>query len=239
MSLSASTVVVLGGSSGIGFAVARAAVAAGARVVIASSSRDRVGAAVAQLGPAAGGHAVDASDSAALDAFFAAVGPFDHLVYTAAGTLTPVTLADYTVEAARDFFALRLVAALDAVRAALPQLAPSGSITLTSGSAAHRSGAGWVLGAAASGAMISATRALAIELAPIRVNVVAPGVVRSPLWAGLSAAEQEEMYAGVGASVPLGRVAEVEDVAKAYLYAMEQHYATGSEILVDGGSILA
>ncbi|SDZ51047.1 SDR family oxidoreductase [Herbiconiux ginsengi] len=238
MSLSGSTVVVLGGSSGIGFAVARAVVAAGARVVIASSSAARVEAAVAQLGPTAGGHAVDASDSVALDTFFAAVGPFDHLVYTAAGTLTPVPLTDYTAEAARDFFSLRLVSGLDAVRAALPTLAPSGSITLTSGSAAHRSGAGWVLGAAASGAMISATRSLAVELAPIRVNVVAPGVVRSPLWAGLSAAEQEAMYAGVGASVPLGRVAEVDDVAKAYLYAMEQHYATGSEILVDGGSIL-
>jgi NAD(P)-dependent dehydrogenase (short-subunit alcohol dehydrogenase family) len=239
MSLSGTTVVVLGGSSGIGFAVARAAVSAGARVVIASSNPARVESAVAELGTAARGHAVDASDSVALDEFFAAVGPFDHLVFTAAGTLAPMPVADYTAQAARDFFSLRLVAALDAVRAALPHLAPSGSITLVSGSAAHRSGAGWVLGAAASGAMISATRALAVELAPIRVNVVAPGVVRSPLWAGLSAAEQEAMYVGVGAAAPLGRVAEVDDVAKAYLYAMEQDYATGSEILVDGGSILA
>ena len=239
MSLAGTTAVILGGTSGIGFAVARAAIGAGARVVVASSNPARIESAVARLGDAATGQVVDASDSAALDAFFASVGPFEHLVYTAAGTLTPVPLAAYTTETARDFFSLRLVAAFDAVRAALPHLAARGSIILTSGSAAHRSGAGWVLGAAASGAMISATRALAVELAPIRVNVVAPGVVRSPLWAGLSEAEQEALYAGVAASVPLGRVAEVDDVAKAYLYAMEQEYATGSEILVDGGSILA
>jgi NAD(P)-dependent dehydrogenase (short-subunit alcohol dehydrogenase family) len=240
MPIAGTRVVILGGTSGIGFAVARTAIDAGARVVIASSSAARVESTVAQLGSeAAAGHAVDASDSAALDAFFTAVGPFEHLVYTAAGALTPVLLADYTTQTARDFLSLRLVSALDAVRAALPHIIAQGSITLTSGSAAHRSSAGWVLGAAVSGAMISATRALAVELAPIRVNVIAPGVVRSPLWSSLSEAEQEAMYATVGASVPLGRVAEVADVAKAYLYAIDQDYMTGSEILIDGGSILA
>lgn len=109
---------------------------------------------------------------------------------------------------------------------------------MTSGTAAFRGGAGWFLGSAASGAIISAARALSVELAPIRVNVVAPGVVRSPLWSEISEADREAMYDGIARRLPLGRVAEVEDVAKAYLQLMDQDYATGTISVIDGGSVL-
>jgi NAD(P)-dependent dehydrogenase (short-subunit alcohol dehydrogenase family) len=110
---------------------------------------------------------------------------------------------------------------------------------MTSGTAAFRGGTGGFLGSAASGAIVSAARALAVELAPIRVNVVAPGVVRSPLWSGLPEAEREAMYHSVGRGLPLGRIAEVEDIAKAYLQLMDQDYATGTVSVIDGGTILA
>jgi NAD(P)-dependent dehydrogenase (short-subunit alcohol dehydrogenase family) len=109
---------------------------------------------------------------------------------------------------------------------------------MTSGTAAFRGGAGWFLGSAASGAIISAARALAVELAPIRVNVVAPGVARSPLWSEIPEADREAMYDGIGRGLPLGRVAEVEDVAKTYLQLMDQDYATGTVSVIDGGTIL-
>lgn len=133
---------------------------------------------------------------------------------------------------------LRLVAALGALRAAVDHLRPSGSVTLTPGTAAFRAGPGWMLGAMASGAVISAARTLALELAPIRVNVVAPGVVRSPLWQGMSEADRATMYEDLSASLPLRRVAEVEDVARAYLALMEQDYVTGTVAVVDGGTLL-
>jgi NAD(P)-dependent dehydrogenase (short-subunit alcohol dehydrogenase family) len=118
-------------------------------------------------------------------------------------------------------------------------LRPGGSITLTSGTAGDRPGAGWALGASVCGAMSALTRALAVELAPVRVNAVAPGVVRSPLWSGMSEQDRAAMYNDVAAAVPLGRVAEVDDVALAYVYAMEQVHGTGIVITVDGGTVLA
>jgi NAD(P)-dependent dehydrogenase (short-subunit alcohol dehydrogenase family) len=165
-------------------------------------------------------------------------GDFDHFAYTAADHLVTLPLGEYTPESGRAFFELRLVAALDAIRLAVPHIRPGGSVTMTSGTAAFRGGSGWFLGSAASGAIISAARALAVELAPIRVNVVAPGVVRSPLWSELPETDREAMYHGVGRGLPLGRVAEVEDVAKAYLQLMDNDYVTGTVSVVDGGTIL-
>ena len=79
---------------------------------------------------------------------------------------------------------------------------------------------------------------MAVELAPIRVNAVAPGVVRSPLWGQLSDTERDEMYATVGGSLPVGRVGDVEDIAMAYVYCMTQGYGTGAVMSVDGGALL-
>ncbi len=233
-----SRVVVLGGTSGIGLAIAKAAAAAGASVAVASRNPASVESALAELPDGSAGRAVDASSAEELAAFFDFLGDFDHFAYTAAGPLVPTPLAEYTAEAGRAFFELRLVVALNAIRLAVPHIRPGGSITMTSGTAAFRGAAGWVLGSAASGAIVSAARALAVELAPIRVNVVAPGVVRSPLWSQIPEADREAMYNNTGSGLPLGRVAEVEDIAKAYLQLMDQDYATGTVAVIDGGMIL-
>jgi NAD(P)-dependent dehydrogenase (short-subunit alcohol dehydrogenase family) len=240
MAISTNTrVVVLGGTSGIGLATAKAAAAAGAGVVVASRNPTKVKSALAELPTGSEGYPVDASSSEELAAFFERVGEFDHLAYTAGDNLVPITLDVYTPEQGRAFLELRVVRALEAVRLAVPHLRAHGSVTLTSGTAAYRGGAGWFLGSAASGAIISAARSLAVELAPIRVNVVAPGVVRSPLWTGLPEADREAMFESVGAGLPLGRVAEVEDVAKAFLHLMDNDYLTGTVDVVDGGTLAA
>jgi NAD(P)-dependent dehydrogenase (short-subunit alcohol dehydrogenase family) len=103
---------------------------------------------------------------------------------------------------------------------------------------AQRPGPGWALGAAVCGAVDALTRQLALELAPIRVNNVAPGVTKSRLWSSLSPDEQEALYDGVASTLPVGRIADAGDVARAYVYAMEQPMATGTSILVDGGAVL-
>ncbi|MFI8166033.1 SDR family oxidoreductase [Streptomyces sp. NPDC085931] len=236
---SSSRIVVLGGTSGIGLAVARRAAATGAAVTIASSRAASVERALGQLPAGVVGRAVDAGSSDAVAAFLDEIGPFDHFAYTAGENLTGLPLADYTVDRASEFFGLRLFHALDAVRLAVPHLAPGGSVTLVSGTAAFKGGPGWTLGAAVSGAVLSAARSLAVELAPVRVNVVAPGVVRSPLWSGMSEADREGMYAGLAASLPLGRVADPDDAAKAFLALMDQDYVTGTVSIVDGGTLAA
>jgi NAD(P)-dependent dehydrogenase (short-subunit alcohol dehydrogenase family) len=209
-------VVILGGTSGIGLATAKAAVVAGTSVVVASRKPTSVASALAELPGTAEGYAVDASSSAALVDFFGHLGTFDHFVYTAGDNLVPATLDTYTPEQGRAFLELRVVRA---------------------GTAAYRGGTGWFLGSAASGAIISAARSLAVELAPIRVNVVAPGVVRSPLWAGLPDTERETMFHALGEHLPSGRIAEVEDVAKAFLNLMNSDYVTGTVSVVDGGAL--
>ena len=230
---------VIGGTSGIGLTVARAAAETGAQVIVASSNPDSVAAALAALPASASGQAVDASSTSELAAFFDSVGGFNHFVWTAASNLASTPLRDYTPQKAWDFLSLRLVFVFEATRLAVPHLAPTGSITLTSGTAAVKGGEGWLLGAVASGAMISAARSLAAELAPIRVNVVAPGVTRSPAWRQMPESEREEMYRQVGASIPLGRVGELSDIAKAYVQLMDQDYATGAVSVVDGGTLIS
>ena len=234
-----SRVVLLGGTSGIGLATAAAAAATGAAVIVGSRNPASVESALAKLPQGVVGHVVDASSTDSLDAFFELVGEFDHFAYTAAENLVPLPLADYSPARGSEFLALRLVYAFEAIRLAVPHIRVGGSITMTSGTAAYRGGAGWLLGSAASGATISAARSLAIELAPIRVNVVAPGVVRSPLWSKMSEGDREGMYRAAGEALPLGRVAEVEDVAKAFIQLMDQDYATGTVSVIDGGALVA
>jgi NAD(P)-dependent dehydrogenase (short-subunit alcohol dehydrogenase family) len=82
------------------------------------------------------------------------------------------------------------------------------------------------------------TRAMAIELAPIRVNLVAPGVVRTNLWNSLSATDREQLYTSVGNSLPLKRIGEAEDIALSFIYLMKQQFATGQVLVVDGGAVL-
>lgn len=231
--------VVLGGTSGLGFAIAAAAAAEGAAVVVVSSRQSSVDRALGDLPGTATGHAVDLGDAGRVEALFAGLGEFDHLVYTAGEPLTQMPIDTLNLDAARDFFGLRYFGALGAVHAAAPQLRPGGSITLTSGSVGLRGGYGSAVASSICGAIEGLTRALAVELAPLRVNAVAPGVVRSPLWRGMSEAEREEMYRRIGEGLPAGRIGEVADVAKAYVYCMTQEWATGTVLRVDGGTVVA
>ena len=231
---SSTRVVVIGGSSGIGLAVAQAVATAGARVVIGSRSQQSVERAVETLPAGATGRTIDVTSSDSVAEFFTVIGPFDHLVYTAGDALVRGTITEYDPRNAAKFFDVRLFRALDAVRLALPLLSPTGSITLTSAAAAFRGGAGRLLGSTVSGAVITAAKSLAVELAPIRVNVVAPGVTRTPLWSGAP----DQLLEQLGAATLLGRVAEPADAAKAYLGLIEQDYVTGNVAVLDGGSIL-
>ncbi len=238
MDLTGQRAVLLGGTSGIGLATAHALSARGARVVVASSRQASVDKALAALPGGAEGYAVNLADADETAAFIAGLGDFDHLVYTAGEPLALMPVDALDIEAARSFFTLRFFGALNAVRAAAPRLRPGGSITLTTGIAKDRPGPGWAVAASICGAVEALTKALAVELAPLRVNAVSPGVVRSPLWSGMDEADREAMYEGIGKSLPAGRVGEVEDIAQAYVHLISQSYTTGTVLTIDGGTIL-
>jgi NAD(P)-dependent dehydrogenase (short-subunit alcohol dehydrogenase family) len=231
-------VVVLGGSSGIGLAVAQLAAAQGAKVVIASSSAERVQKAVESIGREVQGQAVDVSDERAVATLFSKVGPFDHLVFTAGDSLHLHDLVSTDLQQARHAFELRYWAALAAVKYGSPHIRQGGSVVLTTGIAGQRPQKGWVVAASVCGTIEALTRALAIELAPIRVNAVSPGVVRTNLWQNMGAKEREELYESVGKSLPVGRVGGASDIAQAYLFLMQEEFGTGQTIVVDGGAVL-
>src|SRR5476649_2326217 len=174
-------VIVLGGSSGIGYAVAEYALAEGARVVIGSSHAGRVDAAVTALGTKAEGNALDLTDEAAIEAFFNGVGSFDHLVFTAGDSLKLGEIAATDLSLARRAFDIRYWGALAAVKYGAPHIVAGGSIVLTTGVAALRPRSGWAFGASVCGAMEALARALAVELAPLRVNAVSPGLIATNL----------------------------------------------------------
>ena len=231
-------VILLGGSSGIGYAVAEYALAEGARVVIGSSHAGRVDAAVAALGTKAEGNALDLADEAAIEAFFNGVGSFDHLVFTAGDSLKLGEIGATDLSLARRAFDIRYWGALAAVKYGAPRIVQGGSIVLTTGVAALRPRSGWAFGASVCGAMEALTRALAVELAPLRVNAVSPGLIATNLWQNMSEEDRREMYEQAGKHLPVGRVGEARDVAGAYLFLMESAFATGQTVVVDGGAVL-
>src|SRR6201997_2430473 len=231
-------VVIIGGSSGIGLAVAEEAASQGADVVIVSSKAERVQEAIRSIGRGARGQAVDVSDEKAVESFFRNLGPLDHLVFTAGDSLQLHELADTDLKQARRAFELRYWSALATVKYGSPQIRKGGSIVLTTGVAGRRPHSGWVVAASVCGTIEALTRALAIELAPIRVNAVSPGVVRTNLWQNMSSAEREQLFENVGKSLPVGRVGEPHDIAQAYVFLMHEGFATGQIVVVDGGTVL-
>jgi len=238
MTFSGKRVVVLGGSSGIGLATAQAAAMKGASVVIASSRKARVDEALATLPAGTAGHALDLTLEPAVKTFFAGLGLFDHLVFTAGEALQLGSLAETDMSTARNFFNLRFWGAYMAAKYGSPGIRPSGSIVFTSGLAGMRPRAGWSLGASICAAIEGLTRAFAVELAPIRVNAVAPGMVKTPLWANMKEIDRETLFRQTGEKLPVGHVGNVDEIAETYLYLMQQTYGTGQVLIVDGGGAL-
>jgi NAD(P)-dependent dehydrogenase (short-subunit alcohol dehydrogenase family) len=239
MSLTSKRVVVIGGSSGIGLAVARAALAEGAEVVVASSQAANVDAATMALGPGAiSGDVADVRDEASIEALFGRIGAFDHLVFTAGdwGGRGARTLAETDLERAKDLAVVRYWGAVAAIKHATKTIAAHGSITLTNGMIAHRPRKGTPLSTAMAGSIEHLVRGLAVDLAPIRVNAVCPGMIRTDVWNSIPEGDRATQFERMTARQPIARIGEPEEAAEAYLYLMRAGYTTGQVLLVDGGS---
>jgi NAD(P)-dependent dehydrogenase (short-subunit alcohol dehydrogenase family) len=219
MSLTSKHVIIIG-TSGICLAVAARAAAEDAQVTVASSSQDRVDAALKQLPGGARGARLDATHEAAIQVFLGEHGPFDHLVFTAGEPLLLKPDGDVTPAEARAFFETRYWGVFLSARYAAARLRPGGSITFTSGTVATRPAHGASVPASVAGAIEALTRALAIELSPVRVNAVRPGPVRTDMWAS-TVPEPQALYEQFAAELPVKRVAEASEIAAAYTYLME------------------
>lgn len=238
MALQGARILVVGGGSGIGHAVARAAQAEGAEIMLASTSADKLQAAAGRLGGAEWA-VLDIADEPAVAAFFAASGSFDHLVTTAGdwGVARRGPFAEMAMKDAEALFRVRFWGAAILAKHGAAQLRPGGSITFTSGMSAWRPVKGSVMATAMAGSIEHLTLGLARELAPLRVNAVFPGGVATEIYAGLPEdirKAEEARFSGQ----PLPRIGEPDEVAQAYLYLMKAGYTTGQVLQVDGGSML-
>lgn len=231
-SLKGKTVVVIGGSSGIGAAVARQAAARGAQVVLAGR---RLASAVDN---GVRSELVDVTDSSSLQRVFESVGRVDHLVFTAGPSVQAKPLQDSDLQLAQDNFNVKLWGALRAIQQALPFLDERASIVLTSGQLGRKLAPGQFIKVGINAATEALGKQLAKELAPRRVNVVSPGVIDTPAYAGLSEEQRQGMFTKVGGALPVGRVGQADEVAAGYLMAMENGFITGSVIDIDGGGLL-
>lgn len=234
-------VAVIGGTSGIGFAIAKGALAEGAEVIVGSSSAAKVAEAVKRLGGSARGLTIDVKDEVSAAAFFTQTGTFDHLAFTA-GDWGPNrgggAVAQMDLAGANPTFTVRFWGALIAIRHAQPHLSARGSITLTNGMIAHRPRKEAALSSAMAGAIEHLTRALAVDLAPLRVNAVCPGYVLTEVWDSIPADRRDAQLQRMTERQPLPRAGDPDEVAQAYLYLMRGGFTTGQVLIVDGGMAL-
>jgi len=241
MALKGRKIVIVGGSSGIGLGVARAALESGAEVVIVGRSPGKLKAAERTL--AAGGRvkslAADMTKEAEVAGMFDEIGAFDHLVSTA-GTPPPnFAIGQTDIDFVRGFVDNKLIGAVMLAKHAVRTLKSGGSMTFTSGINKDRPPVpGGSVVSAIAGSFSYFARALALELAPTRVNIVSPGWVDTPMWDELVGDAKSGFFADMATRLPARKIAAPADVAPAYVYLMENEFMTGETVHIDGGQRL-
>ena len=232
--LAGQTVVVIGGSAGIGLETARRARAEGAGVILTGRNPERLRQAAADVG-ARRTAAFDATDHADLESFFRDLpAPIDHVMVTAGGPHYGPLLEMDAAEV-RAAISDHIVLALEVARNAAGTMRPGGTLLLMGGTGGRRMRRGAGIVPAATAALPPFTAALALELAPVRVNLIAPGFVDTPLSASLLGDQLEERREELRATLPIGRVVGPADVAALAVHIMTNTALTGATYDIDGG----
>jgi NAD(P)-dependent dehydrogenase (short-subunit alcohol dehydrogenase family) len=214
--------VVIGGSTGIGRAVADA-LAARPGTVIAASRRS----------------GLDVANADGLASYFETLGPIDHVIVTSGSQAPGGSVSDVQLDAAKAAFDVKFWGTIAAVRAAAPYIRKGGTITLTSGFLARRVVPGTYVKTAMNAALEAVAKILARELSPIRVNVVSPGLTDTEAYAGMADDARKAMLERAAANLPAGTYGRPQDLAAAYLFAIDNPFVTGSVIDVEGGALIA
>jgi NAD(P)-dependent dehydrogenase (short-subunit alcohol dehydrogenase family) len=234
MDLKGKKVVVVGGSSGIGLATAEMAKRKGADVIVASRNAAKLDSVAERLNAVA--IPADVTSEQSVTDLFRRCGPVDHVVVTAAqlktGPFRTVSMDDVRSTMESKFWGAWRVARAADIRA-------GGSLTLVTGFLSVRPRPNSAIVGAANGALESLSRALALELAPVRVNAVSPGVIDTPIRAAMPEEARRDMLAKTAASLPVGRVGQGEDIARQILAFMANGFATGSIVYIDGGALVS
>jgi NAD(P)-dependent dehydrogenase (short-subunit alcohol dehydrogenase family) len=227
----ADPILIIGGTSGIGFAAAQLFVSSGSNVVIVGRNKAKLETALRAIGPSAQGEIADATDRPALNALFERHGTIGHLVLVAAGGGGAGLFPEIQCGVLRDGFDGKFWAQWNAAQSSLPFLAPAGSITFITAAASRHASPGTSGLAAINGALDRMVPALARELAPIRVNAISPGIISTAWWLD----RPPELFKSLSGQAPLGRAGKPEEVADAVVFLVRNAFITGVVLDVDGG----
>jgi NAD(P)-dependent dehydrogenase (short-subunit alcohol dehydrogenase family) len=237
-SLEGQRVVVVGGSSGMGLALCAQLMRARSQVLLVGRSQEKLDAAHDQLREFGEPrlHRADVTCEEEVRRLFEATGAIDHLVCTAADIRGAYELLpQLELEALDRAIRSKVVAPILLAKHGAQRMSTRGSITLTSGIAAYRPRPKGIAVAAINAALEGAVRAMAVEMAPLRVNAVSPGWVRTPIWGDVAGADSERLLASMAERLPVGRVGTADDIADAIVFLLGNGYTTGTVLHVEGG----
>jgi NAD(P)-dependent dehydrogenase (short-subunit alcohol dehydrogenase family) len=232
------TIVIIGATSGMGLACARSLAGAGYRVIISGRSQNTVNLALAKIHGEASGFPLDFTSTDSVTAFFSHTGPFDHLALVGSGQAAWGPFSDLKLDALKVAFDQKLYGFFLCAQAALSQLRKDGSITFFTGGACRSAIPGTSGVAAVNGAIQAMAFTLAKELAPLRVNILSPGLVDTPMYDWMSPEKKQEFFQQMGSQVPVGRVGRPDEIAEALLFLVRNGFTTGAILDVDGGNRL-
>ncbi len=237
--ISNQTVLIIGGSAGIGRAVATEVAEAGARVIVAGRDAAKASAAAQEISRGARSEQVDVADEKSVRALFERIGTIDHVATTPGFDHAATPVASTEPQVVEELFRTKFLGQYLVAKYAGSRLGAGGSLVLTSGFLAIRPAAGWAALSATNAAIEALAKALALEWAPRRVNVISPGIVDTgKRFATLPAVERRQKLHALGDKLPVRRVGLPGDLAGAYLFAMQNGFMTGQSIVVDGGGAL-
>jgi NAD(P)-dependent dehydrogenase (short-subunit alcohol dehydrogenase family) len=233
-------IAIIGGSSGIGFAVAQAAADVGAQVIIGSSSQGKLEEALSSFTDRVEGWRIDVTNEKSVREFFDKIGEVDHVAVTVGTSYAPGLVAELDLLESHKPFSVKYWGQYLVAKYTAPKLTEGGSITLTSGILSRRPVKTLAVQASVNAAIEALGKTLALELAPRRANVVSPGFVDTgKLFADVPPLRRAaQLLDTKGANLPVQRVGQAKDAAAAYIFAMENPYVTGQVLFVDGGSLI-
>ncbi len=232
---------IIGGASGIGFAVGSLLAGRGEEIILAGRDGAKLNAARQRLSThAASVHTLvlDISREAELVALGETLGEVNNIVVTAGSQAPGGLLSGLDLRAARLAFDTKFWGSINVARYLSGNIAPRGTLTFTSGFVARRTVAGAIVKTTMNAANEAATKALAKELSPLRVNVVSPGLTDTEAYAGMDSAAREKMLAGAAETLPAKAWGRAEDIAQGYLFAIDNPFVTGSIIDIEGGALI-
>lgn len=234
--MSKERVLIIGGSSGMGLAAARLLQSQGYDITIAGRTLNKLEEAAKTI-PGAEMAQLDLLDEASVKSYFQSSRPFHHLVISAADFIVGPFL-ELDSKEARRFFDSKFWGQYTAAKYGAAKIPAGGSITFFSGIASQKPSQGLAVASAINGAIESLTRALAFELAPIRVNAISPGIIETPVWNGMPAEKRKAFFQNAAAALPARKIGQPEDLAQAVRFLIECPFMTGEVLSCDGGGRL-